>query len=275
MTTSAQPFDFQHGIYKGKVRHRRFSPVLHSFNYPITMLGINVAELDSLNDQHWAFGTQWYKPVRFAQKDYIKSEPGELLQRIKSKVANLGGEWDGENAVMLAQCRCLGVYFSPVNFYFCFEKSGNCKYMLAEVSNTPWNQRHYYLVDMYLVNMQSDQMTDKAFHVSPFMQMNMKYKWRVNAPEDKAFVHIENHDKDQQGKKVFDATIALSKLDMKNKLDMKASHPKTKRPNTSQSATKLDWLALPFMNFKVLQGIYWQALKLFRKKVPFVPYSKT
>lgn len=51
MTPKAQPFDFQHGIYKGKVRHRRFSPVLHSFNYPITMLGINVAELDSLNDQ--------------------------------------------------------------------------------------------------------------------------------------------------------------------------------------------------------------------------------
>lgn len=258
MSRTPLSFNFQHSIYKGKVRHRRFSPALHHFTYPITMLGINVAQLDSLNDQHWVFGTQWYKPVRFHQKDYIKSEPGELLQRIKNKVAHLGGEWDGYNAVMLAQCRCFGLYFSPVNFYFCFAQSGDCQYMLAEVSNTPWNQRHYYLVTMG-----SDEMTDKAFHVSPFMKMNMQYKWRVNPPDDKAFVHIENHDKEQHNKKVFDATVALSKLDMT-----------TSNNGNATTAARSDWLTLPFMNFKVLQGIYWQALKLFTKKVPFVPYTK-
>ena len=133
--------------------------------------------------------------------------------------------------------------------------------MLAEVSNTPWNQRHYYLVTMG-----SDEMTDKAFHVSPFMKMNMQYKWRVNPPDDKAFVHIENHDKEQHNKKVFDATVALSKLDMT-----------TSNNGNATTAARSDWLTLPFMNFKVLQGIYWQALKLWRKKAPFYdhPLSST
>lgn len=258
-----------HSIYSGKVRHRRFTPCLHSFSYPITMLGINVKQLASLNQQHWILGTQWYKPVRFVEQDYIKSEPGDLFTRIKNKVARLGGNWDGSNVMMLAQCRCLGIYFSPVNFYFCYQASGECHYMLAEVSNTPWNERHYYLV-----NIKSDEMTDKAFHVSPFMDMAMKYKWRVHQPEENAFIHIENMTKtsldSEQNNKVFDATVAMTQ----KRMHTRSPNGSLDEKDVDNMASRKDWLLLPLMNFKIVQGIYWQALKLFIKKVPFVPYSR-
>ena len=68
--------------------------------------------------------------------------------RIKHKIRKLNGHKDISKMLMLVQVRCFGLYFSPANFYFCYDKDDNCTQMLAEVSNTPWNERHYYLIDL-------------------------------------------------------------------------------------------------------------------------------
>ncbi|WP_394205669.1 DUF1365 domain-containing protein [Shewanella waksmanii] len=235
-------------VYRGEVRHRRFGDRPHRFNYGMYMMAIDLDELDVVCRTSRVFGTRWFNPIRFQEKDYLKSEPGELKQRISNKVAQLGGHWQGEKVVMMAQCRCLGLYFSPINFYFCYDNNDVCKYMLAEVSNTPWNQRHYYLVDL-----EGDCKTDKVFHVSPFMEMDMQYHWKIVAPEHKVMVHIENH----QHSKVFDATLAMTREEI-----------------TPGSLLKT-WLSTPMMTGKMIAGIYWQALKLFCKRVPFVAHPES
>ncbi|MGB1296692.1 MAG: DUF1365 domain-containing protein [Psychrobium sp.] len=248
---SQRPIIQESGIYTGKVRHRRFSPVARTFCYSFSMFGLNPDAINQATKQHFLFGTRWFNPVRFCEKDYIKSEPGNLKQRIASKVAKLGGDWQGNQVMMLVQCRSLGLYFSPVNLFFCFNDDGSCRLMLAEVSNTPWQERHYYLVDV-----EQPRLTQKDFHVSPFMPLDMQYKWRVKPPSDKLFVHLENLDKSPQAAKVFDATMALEK-----------------QPMSSLAMIKT-WFSLPFAAIKIVSLIYWQALKIFIGGVPFIPHPK-
>ncbi len=239
------------GIYQGVVRHRRFLPHYREFSYQFSLYGIDVDEIDTLTKQHQLFGTRWYNPIRFCEKDYVKSELGNLKQRITNKVSSLGGQWNGSKVIMLAQCRSLGLYFSPINLYYCMDDDGQCRLMLAEVSNTPWNERHYYLV-----HITDSQPMAKEFHVSPFMPINMNYHWRVKPIGQKAFVHLENHEQEAGGQKVFDATMAL-----------------TKKPMSTLGLVKT-WLSLPFAVIKVMALIYWQAFKIIIQGIPFIPYQK-
>ncbi len=253
--TSNAATSLESGIYQGIVSHKRFSPKLHAFSYHVSMIGIVLDELNDATRCTKLFGTKWFNPVRFYEKDYIQSEPGTLKQRIHTKVQNLGGQWDGTKVLMIAQCRCLGIYFSPINFYYCFDKNNTCNLMLAEVSNTPWNERHYYLVDMDPQKQGDKNITEKAFHVSPFMEMNMNYRWHVTKPNKKAYVNIQNID-NETNNKVFEANMKLEK-----------------QPLSSLPIIK-SWMSLPFTVIKIVTLIYWQALKIFLKRIPFVHYQK-
>jgi DUF1365 family protein len=160
----------------------------------------------------------------------------------------------------LVQVRCFGIYFSPANFYFCYDHNDKCTQMVAEVSNTPWNERHYYLID--LLNEETDKTTKKSFQVSPFMDLDMTYFWQVIPPsnqDDKLLVKIENKKIDEESDKVsklFDATLVMRK-----------------KPFTQKSLLRI-WCQLPVMTINVVLSIYWQALKLFVKRVPFIGYQK-
>ena len=139
-------------IYQGQIRHRRFAPRANKFTYQLHMLAINV---DEINTEHspnlkaqGPFGYSWYRPMRFCEKDYVKGDLLPLRARIENKCSALGYNAPINKIIMLVQVRCFGFYFSPANFYFCYNNNNECDAMLVEVSNTPWNQRHYYLVHL-------------------------------------------------------------------------------------------------------------------------------
>jgi len=249
-------------IYVGNITHRRFSPKKHSFSTRLYMLALDVDDVESQSSAQGLFGFRWYYPLRFNEKDYLRNEPFSLSQRIKNKVQQLNGHEDIKRMVMLVQVRCFGIYFSPANFYFCYNDNDECTQMLAEVSNTPWNERHYYLID--LLKPSDEQVNDKAFQVSPFMDLNMRYFWHIKAPtinNDNLLINIENKklitkENREQYKKLFDATLMMKK-----------------EPLNTKSLFAI-WIQLPVMTVKIITGIYWQALKLFIKRVPFIGYQK-
>ncbi|TCS37110.1 DUF1365 domain-containing protein [Reinekea marinisedimentorum] len=239
-------------IYSGKVNHRRFEQKHHSFTYPLYMLALDVDELEQNKlDGLRLFGTGRFKPIRFKQSDYIKGDRPTLRERITDKLKELGLREAPASYRLLVQCRCFGLYFSPANFVFCYSETGECSHMLVEVSNTPWNQRHYYLVDMA-----RPEPTEKSFHVSPFMDLDMKYFWQVKPPlDDSEAVSVRIENKRTDGAVAFDATLAMKKLALNNQ------------------NLKSVWHQQPMMTLSVLKGIYVQALRLFIKKIKFVPYQ--
>ncbi|WP_137222499.1 DUF1365 domain-containing protein [Shewanella sp. MEBiC00475] len=265
--TSSQTDRLNSGIYTGMVNHRRHEPKLHSFGYRIAMMAIDLDEVEAITATTKLFSTDRFTPLKFKPSDYLNAldkqfadklvlsdacigdDAFALKQRVLATIKHLGASQTCDKVIFSGQIRHFGFYFSPVNFYFCYHQD-EMVYMLAEVSNTPWNERHCYLVDIA-----NSTHTDKVFHVSPFMNLDMHYLWRITPPGKHLKVTIENRNDDNR--KLFDAGLVLKR-----------------QPITAKSMRNF-MLHFPLMTGKIMLGIYWQALTLFVKRIPFVGKQTT
>ncbi|SMY33820.1 hypothetical protein PMAL9190_01279 [Photobacterium malacitanum] len=256
------------GIYSGDVRHRRFTPVLHRFRYSMFMVYLDVDEINTLCDSVMGFGRKWFHFARFHRQDYIAGAD-DINQAVTDKIHQLTGKRITGKVSMLCHLRYCGLYFSPLNMYYVFDQQGVWQYVLAEVSNTPWNQRHYYAIPAKQYWSNKHYIDDKAFHVSPFNPMDQDYVWQLSPPDSIVRIHLELHAKK-------DSIPRKGENDFNEKSHLNGSvTPKTfdatlamqKQPFTTKTLLR-QLLITPIMTIKVVVGIYWQAFKLWRKGAP-------
>lgn len=221
----------KNSIFIGQVTHRRFFPRKHFFKYKMGAYLIPlVGNEEEINKNLQRDGLKG----EFRRSDYFGDPKESLAQSVlKASSSILSQEVSGE-VLFLGQLREFGFYFSPVNFYL-IQQNGKTKYLFAEVTNTPWKEKH-----CYVINVEKPMPHKKEFHVSPFHPMEMRYHWVVDISEKQIFIKIDCH----TDKKEFDAGILLKRNNL-------ASRPGL------------------FMCFKIVAGIYFEAIRLFFKKTPF------
>jgi DUF1365 family protein len=199
-------------IYEGTVRHRRFADQGNEFTAGIALAYIDLEELpDLLGGRLVGDGA---KLVRFSREDYL-GDPSVPLDRAVRDMAEERTGFRPEGPVrLLTQLRSFGHCFNPVSFYYCFDAAGErVDVIVAEVTNTPWGERHAYAIrrepDASGPVLTGD--SEKALHVSPFMGMDHRYEWRVANPAETLSVHIESL---RSGEVAFDATLSMRRREL-------------------------------------------------------------
>jgi DUF1365 family protein len=244
-------------LYLGRIRHRRHAPRAHAFSYPLFLLYLDLAELDRVFAGRWLWSTRRRAVARFDRRDHLGDPAVPLDTAVRDLVAARTGRRPRGPICLLTHLRYFGHGFNPVSLYYCFDAddAGRLDALVAEVNNTPWGEQHCYVLTPTpgAGGGGLTCRTPKAFHVSPFMGMDMEYRWRTTLPGDRLTVHVENS---RAGETLFDATLTLER-----------------RPLTGP---RLAWALarFPLMTARVVGWIYWEAFRLWLKKTPFHPHPR-
>jgi DUF1365 family protein len=244
-------------LYEGWVRHRRTEPIEHSFRYRVFLLYLDLDELPAVFAGRWLWAVDRPAVAAFRREDHVGPKDEPLPETIRSLVQERTGRRPEGPIRLLTHLRYCGYCFNPVSFYYCFDRSGReLETIVAEVTNTPWGERHCYVLDAAAGERRGEGRSlrfrfPKSFHVSPFIGMAVDYDWRFVAPAERLVVHMESA---SGGRRFFGATMRLDR-----------------RAIDGRSLARV-LLRHPLMTGRVTTAIHVQALRLWWKRAPFFPH---
>ncbi len=245
-------------IYEGWLRHRRFEGAENRFRYPLFMLYLDLAELPEVFGNRWLWSAERPAVARFRRADHLGSPDEPLDRSVRRLVAERSGIELRGPIRLLTHLAYFGYRFNPVSFYYAYEEDGRTlSTIVAELNNTPWGEQHCYVLAGGEKNVSGSvrrYQLDKEFHVSPFMPMDMRYRWRFSVPGERLAVHMENYSGERR---VFDATLRME------------------REALTTFSLNRRLVTYPWMTLQVVSRIYWQAFKLWWKHAPYYPHPQS
>jgi hypothetical protein len=245
-------------IYEGTIRHRRFRPVANAFRYRLFLVYLDLAELEQVFALHPLWSCERPNIAWFRRGDHFGDPRVPLEQAVRDLVEVRTGRRPAGPVRVLCHMRYFGHCFNPASFFYCWDPSDTrVDTIIVEIHNTPWGERHTYVLDRarneHPVAAWHRHQMAKEFHVSPFIDMNIRYDWRFREPGEELKVHMVDY---QKGARLFDASLALRRTEI-----------------TPNSLTRV-LVRYPLMTVKVVAMIYWQALRLKRKGAPVYTHPR-
>jgi DUF1365 family protein len=236
-------------ICYGRVRHRRALAPRREFSYRICMLYLDLSELTEAGQMSRLFGTECARPWSFRRRDYLGPQDLPLDEAVRRLVARDTGRRPAGPVRLLTQVRAFGYVFNPVSFYYCFAPDGaTLEAVVAEITNTPWQERHAYVLPAGASGGGARASFRKIFHVSPFQDMDHDYSWAFSDPQRRLAVSMRNS---RDGRPVFKASFAAEC-----------------RPFSARELRRA-FVRAPWMGWKTHAAIYWQAALLLLRRAPF------
>lgn len=250
-------------VAPASIQHRRYAPKAHEFSACLNYLWFDADQIDSITDNSWLWSNRNWNVLTLNPDDFLTQYTGTLREKVAQALTSQSTlQLDVEHQIfVLALPRCLGLRFNSVVFYYVFDAQQNLYCILSEITNTPWNERHVY-VHACQAQWNENQSTQtlhfdfhKDFHVSPFMPMNIEYRWHFYLSKQQYVIHMQLFE-DQ--KLIFDANMRFCL-----------------QPITLPSQQHRYALTNAVAPIKMLSAIYWQALCLWCKGIRFHPHPQT
>jgi len=237
-------------IYEGTVGHRRHQPVEHAFRYRIFMLLLDLAEIPDLFRGRLLWSAAHPALAWFRRADYLGDRRVPLDTAVRDLVEKRLSRRPLGAVRLLTHLRYAGICFNPISLYYCYDGAEELDAVVLEVANTPWGDRHDYVIDTHGGSRNGE--FAKRMHVSPFLGMDMIYRWRIGDPGSAltAFIECETPGNGP----VLDASLDL------------------RRRPLNQTALRRLLIRYPPMSLKVIGAIYFEALRLWMKRTPAYPY---
>ena len=240
------------GLYAGVVSHARLRPRAHRLRYKIFMMLIELDEAEALSSRLKLFSYNKPGLIALNDRDHLDGSDTPLAAQVRGELARAGLDLEGGPVRLLCMPRVLGFVFNPISVYFCHRADGGLGAILYEVNNT-FGQRHAYLIPVKPGDSRDGEIAqscDKRFHVSPFMDMAMRYHFRTAAPAQDARLIVDGHDADGP---VLTAAFRGRRCDL------------------TDGAILRTVLAHPMLALAVLAAIHWEAVRMLLKGLRLKP----